>query len=267
MPAALELLTDLRHADTRACLRVDPSGSPGPLSAGCPRCTTPVLERDGTWHCPEHGVVPPLWRPGAASYDAFAEQLTAAGSFPTYLPWPMSPGWHVTDFGWSGDRGDAVATVTCCSGTSELDGPVDVMVVSEEAGTGPGRARAPAPPARDPGPEVGEGVPTAHVRIGGHEVALWSVSTSHADADFDRAVLVGEAQGRWLWIVLRPASALLLLRDDWILRDVARSARRSSRCPSAARRRPGDGRSDRSKRRGVVSGGRWTGRSGGRGRG
>ena len=26
--------------------------------------------------------------------------------------------------------------------------------------------------------------------------------------------------GRWLWVVLRPASALLLLRDDWILRDV-----------------------------------------------
>ena len=59
------------------------------------------------------------------------------------------------------------------------------------------------------------------MRIGGHEAALWSVSTSQADADFDRAVLVGEAQGRWLWIVLRPASALLLLRDDWILRDVS----------------------------------------------
>ena len=27
--------------------------------------------------------------------------------------------------------------------------------------------------------------------------------------------------GRWLWIVLRPASAILLLRDEWILRDVS----------------------------------------------
>ncbi len=26
--------------------------------------------------------------------------------------------------------------------------------------------------------------------------------------------------GRWLWLVLRPASAVLLLRDDWILVDV-----------------------------------------------
>ena len=30
-----------------------------------------------------------------------------------------------------------------------------------------------------------------------------------------------EADGRWLWLVLRPASAMLLLRDDWILRDVS----------------------------------------------
>jgi hypothetical protein len=34
-------------------------------------------------------------------------------------------------------------------------------------------------------------------------------------------VLAGEAAGRWLWMVMRPASAVLLLRDDWILRDVS----------------------------------------------
>ena len=34
-------------------------------------------------------------------------------------------------------------------------------------------------------------------------------------------MFAGEAAGRWLWIVLRPASAMLLLRDDWILRDVS----------------------------------------------
>ena len=60
-----------------------------------------------------------------------------------------------------------------------------------------------------------------HVRIGARDVALWSVSTSRAGPDLDRAVLAGEAEGRWLWLVLRPASALLLLRDDWILRDVS----------------------------------------------
>ena len=33
--------------------------------------------------------------------------------------------------------------------------------------------------------------------------------------------MVGEAVGRWLWLVLRPASAILLLREEWLLRDVS----------------------------------------------
>ncbi|MGI8645474.1 MAG: DUF6758 family protein [Nocardioides sp.] len=196
-------------------------GPGGSLSAGCPRCTTPVLEVDQTWHCPEHGLVPPLWRSSVASYDAFVEHLAAAGHFPTYLPWPMSPGWHVTDFGVVGSSPQrSVATVTCCSGSSDLDGAVDVMVISEEAGTGLG-SRCAGTPGNDPGLDVGDGPPSVHVRVGTHEVALWSVSTSSADGDLDRAVLGGETAGRWLWLVLRPASALLLLRNDWILRDVS----------------------------------------------
>jgi hypothetical protein len=59
------------------------------------------------------------------------------------------------------------------------------------------------------------------VRIGSQQVSLWDVSTSTADGEFDRSVVAGEAAGRWLWIVLRPAAALLMLRDDWILRDVS----------------------------------------------
>ena len=38
---------------------------------------------------------------------------------------------------------------------------------------------------------------------------------------FDRSVFAGEALGRWLWLVLRPASAALLLGDDWVLQDIA----------------------------------------------
>ena len=37
----------------------------------------------------------------------------------------------------------------------------------------------------------------------------------------DRAVLAGESMGRWLWLVLRPASAALLLLDLGALQDVA----------------------------------------------
>jgi hypothetical protein len=190
------------------------------LVAGCPRCTSPVTEWEGSWACADHGDIHPLWRPEESSYDTFGELLGIAPSFPTYLPWPMSPGWSITDFGIVGVSGKAWATITCVSGTSELDGPVDVFVVAEEAGTGLG-ARCAGTPDPDPGTEVGEGPPPIRVRIGSQAVPMWLVSTSSADERFDRTVLAGEASGRWLWIVLRPASAMLLMRDDWILRDVS----------------------------------------------
>ncbi len=178
------------------------------------------------WECPEHGPTPVLRRPEEASYDGFAEALSTAGDFPTYLPWPMSPGWIVSDFAvvaGAGESSSAKATLTCSSGTSALDGPVDVFVVSEESGTGLG-ARCAGTVHLDPGPEIGVGPPTVRVRIGSKSVPLWSVSTvssAAGDRELDRSVVAGEADGRWLWVVLRPASAILLLRDEWILRDVS----------------------------------------------
>jgi hypothetical protein len=190
------------------------------LKAGCPRCATPVARSDVGWSCPEHGVIPPLWRPDEATYDAFVEHLGATARFPTYLPWPLSPGWRVTDFAAVGDRGNGRAALTCVSGTSELDGPVDVLVVSEEPGTGLG-SRVAGTGHEDPGAEIGDGPPTVRVRIDRQTVPLWPVSTSSSSGEWDRSVVAGEADGRWLWMVLRPASAVLLLRDDWILRDVS----------------------------------------------
>jgi hypothetical protein len=155
--------------------------------------------------------------------------LSTAGEFPTYLPWPMSPGWTVSDFAVVGGLHEwqsAKATLTCSSGTSALDGPVDVFVVSEESGTGLG-ARCAGTIHLDPGPEIGVGPPAVRVRIGSQSVPLWSVSTVSSvssggdDRELDRSVVAGEADGRWLWVVLRPASAILLLRDEWILRDVS----------------------------------------------
>ena len=193
------------------------------LLAGCPRCATPVarLQSGGGWSCPEHGPIDPLLRPPYATYDAFAAHLVGSAGFPTYLPWPMSPGWSVTDFAAVGDEpGRSRATLTCCSGTSELDGPVDVVVVAEETGVGLG-ARCAGTLHDDPGDEVGIGPPTVKVRVENQDVPLWPVSTSGLGGELDRSVVAGEAQGRWLWIVLRPASAILLLRDDWMLRDVS----------------------------------------------
>lgn len=191
------------------------------LAPGCPRCAASVTEHEGpsggSWSCTDHGPITPLWRPGGATYDAFGELLRRAGSFPTYLPWPMSPGWTVSDFGVVADAESARATVTCSSGTSDLDGPVDVFVVTEEAGTGLGGRVAGI---RYTDPDVGAGPPTAKVRIGSQAVSLWGLSTVHGDHEVDRSVVAGEAAGRWLWMVVRPASAILLLRDDWLLRDV-----------------------------------------------
>lgn len=193
------------------------------LAAGCPRCSAPVTESRAGWGCPEHGSVPPLWRPTQASYDAFGEHLHASDHFPTYLPWPLGPEWRISDFGvvGGGSSPPVLATLCCGSGTSDLDGPVDVVVVAEEPGTGLG-GRCAGLPGPDPGPEVGLGPPAVRVRVEGQPVALWAVSTSTADASFDRSVFVGEAFGRWLWLVLRPASAALLLREEWILQDVSR---------------------------------------------
>jgi len=190
------------------------------LHRECPRCPAALgAATGGGFLCPEHGPTPALRRPEEASYDGFAEALQTAGDFPTYLPWPMSPGWSVSDFAVVGEQ-PARATMTCSSGTSALDGPVDVFVVSEESGVGLG-ARCAGTAHLDPGPEIGAGAPPVRVRIGSQSVPLWSVSTSGEDRELDRSVFAGEAGGCWLWVVLRPASAMLLLRDEWILRDVS----------------------------------------------
>jgi hypothetical protein len=173
------------------------------------------LSADGV--CAEHGLQPPLRRPETSSYEAFAAHLRGAGRFPTYLPWPMSPGWSVTDFAYVEGP---LATLTCVSGTSQLDGPVDALVVAEEAGVGLG-ARCAGLGQGDPGPEWGSGTPPVRVRIGSKSIGMWPVSVSEVAGELDRSVVAGEAAGRWLWIVMRPASAMLLLRDDWILRDVS----------------------------------------------
>lgn len=190
------------------------------LNAGCPRCPAPVSQVETQWVCVEHGEIVPLWRPEEPSYDAFADHLRGARAFPTYLPWPLGPGWSVSDFALVGDDLQVCATMACLSGTSVLDGPVDVLVVSEEPGTGLG-ARIARTPHDDPGEEIRNNPPSVKVRIGSKVVPLWPVSISSATGEWDRSVVAGEAGGRWLWMVLQPASAVLLLRDDWILRDVS----------------------------------------------
>lgn len=191
------------------------------LTPGCPRCPSSVEDEGDSWRCEDHGRIVPLWRPSSCEYVTFTEHLTKSAGVPSLMPWPLAPGWTVTDFGFVGtEEKDARAAYVSCAGPSEADGVVELTVVSEEPGVGLG-ARIAGAPRTDPGADIGEGPPHVKVRIDGHPVSLWAVSTSAADVSFDRSVFAGEAHGRWLWLVLRPASAALLLSDEWVLHDLS----------------------------------------------
>lgn len=189
------------------------------LEASCPRCTSPVKEGDGTFACSVHGVIEPLWRPSTAGYEAFADLVSRVADLPTYLPWPMSPGWTISDFGCVATPERAMATVTTTVGTSDLDGPVEVTIVTEDPGIGLG-ARCAGTTYDDPGEQIGHGPAAIRVRAGGRSLPLWPVDPHDEDDLLARSVFAGEAEGRWLWIVIRPAAAALLLRDEWLLADV-----------------------------------------------
>ena len=190
------------------------------LAASCPRCASPVSGEGAEFACSLHGSVEPLWRPDVADYESFAELVGRSEDLPTYLPWPMSPGWSIADFGCVGDSGRVRATVTTTVGTSDLDGEVSVTIVSEDPGVGLG-SRCAGTSYDDPGPQVSNGPASIHVRAGGRTVPMWLVDDDRSDHDvLARAVFAGEADGRWLWLVMRPASAALLLHDDWLLADV-----------------------------------------------
>ena len=109
------------------------------LAPGCPRCSAPVSGSGQEWRCQDHGPIVPLWRPAKAGYDSFVEHLRRSRAIPTYLPWPLSPGWSITDFGCVAvpDR-SARATVVSAAGTSDLDGVVELSVVAVAPGTGLG---------------------------------------------------------------------------------------------------------------------------------
>ncbi len=133
---------------------------------------------------------------------------------PVWLPAPLPTGWLVTGLAHAGDeRTGARATLLACSGPAPLGGLGDMVLVAEEPGIGLG-ARYAGLTEPDPGTDVTDSTPYAKVVAAGHPTPLWSVPAP------DRASFVGAAKGLWLWTVLWPTDAGLLLLENLELRDV-----------------------------------------------
>jgi hypothetical protein len=183
----------------------------------CPRCGGEVRAPglwSSTWQCASHGSVPPysvLTRPGIEAIDHVVKKTKV----PAWLPHRFSAGWVVSGFGIAGDdRDGARAVATSVSGPSPLGGPADMVIVAEEMGVGLGArlARLPGP---DPGAGFDAGPPDAKVEVAGHPTALWNLSTPG-----DCAAFVGEAKGCWLWALVWPASAGVVMYDELALADL-----------------------------------------------
>jgi Family of unknown function (DUF6758) len=182
----------------------------------CPRCGGQVHEPSAwtsAWRCDEHGDVHPLHPACSPSPDGL-EAVVRIAAVPVWLPWPLPMGWLVTGFAKAGDdRSGARACVVAVSGPNPVGGPGDMLLVAEEPGVGLG-AHLAGIGGPDPGQDFVTQPPHAWVRYGKREFPLW-----HVDAP-DRAAFAGEAMGYWLWVVLWPATAGVLLVEPLSLRDL-----------------------------------------------
>lgn len=182
----------------------------------CPRCGLPVRPpggHDELWRCATHGVVAPLSLYAPLGYDAVQAGRRRC-SVPLWVPWPSPPEWATTGLALAGDpHRPAQASAVAGTGPAPLGGIAELVIVAEELGTGLGSGYA-ALSGPDPGGLLA-GAPQASVRIGGHATPLWSLPTRA-----DRCVYVGEGMGVWLWAVLWPAEAGVMLMEDLVLHDL-----------------------------------------------
>jgi Family of unknown function (DUF6758) len=160
-----------------------------------------------------HGEIDPLAPARMPTKDGLGTLLKAA-RVPVLVPWPLPQGWLVSGFTGAGDertgtRGSAVAL----SGPNPLGGPADLLIVAEEPGVGLGAGLA-GLPGPDPGDGFAAGQPNAAVEVANHEAPLWLVEADH------KAVFAGEVAGSWLWLVLWPDTAGVLLIEPLPLRDL-----------------------------------------------
>lgn len=183
----------------------------------CPRCGDELRAPglwSSAWECPRHGVVHPYTVLNHLGADAI-DHVAKRAAVPLWMPHGLPYGWVCSGVGYAGDeRTGARATVGALSGPSPLGGAADLVIVAEEPGTGLG-ARFAGLAEPDPGAGFDQGAPHAKVFAAAHPTALWSVPAGE-----DRAVFVGEAKGQWLWVVLWPAAAGVLMYDGISLTDL-----------------------------------------------
>lgn len=194
-------------------------GDPVSLPVTCPRCSAvlraPGLMHSG-WQCDRHGDVSPLRVVPRVSAEHVA-RAAATSAVPVWSPLPLLAGWSVTGLATAGPERSATAVAITLSGPSPLGGPADLVLVAEEPGTGLG-ARCAGLDVLDPGAAV-QGAPDARVHAAGHDTALWRSASSS-----DRSAFVGEAAGVWLWAVLWPPAAELVLVEHVVLHDLRHAA-------------------------------------------
>jgi hypothetical protein len=182
----------------------------------CPRCGSLLHEASpwsSAWQCDAHGEVHPLRTVSSLSGEGLRAQLRDA-TVPAWLPWPLPPGWLVTGFARAGDeRSGARGCAVALTGPNPVGGPGEMLLISEEPGVGLG-ARFAGLGGPDPGTGIAAGPPDGAVGFGHHEFPLW-----HVDAP-ERAAFVGEAMGSWLWVILWPDTAGVLLVEPLEIRDL-----------------------------------------------
>ena len=196
----------------------------------CPRCgeaLRPPGLMSSTWDCEVHGPVAPLHTYPRVSAELLA-QAGAKARVPLWCPLPLLPGWTVTGLAVAGDdRTGGIATAVALSGPSPLGGPADMVLVAEEPGTGLG-ARCAGTDGPDPG-QVAVGAPDGKLEASGHDTPLW-----RCDSADDRAAFAGEAGGVWLWAVMWPPAAELLLLEHVELHDLRHEAHEGVDLPIGA---------------------------------
>jgi hypothetical protein len=182
----------------------------------CPRCLGELRPPDlwsSQWRCDDHGEVLPYHVTVPARRSVLAN-LVASTSIPLWVPWPMPVSWYASGLAWAGDeRTGPRATTFAASGPSPVGGPADLVMVAEVPGVGVGARLAGLD---GPDPEHIGDVAESKVEADGRPTALWSVASPA-----DRAAFVGEARGMWLWVVLWPADAALLLLEHIVVRDLS----------------------------------------------